>query len=118
MAEGMRITISPEGGCDSQTVIIRRDGRFEFAGLSSGKYGILPSVRGYALPGNHDADHVSVISDPACEAADCGATIKFSPTSHRPSMRPTPCLPTQASCVNSRLRGLAPDGEWITVCGL
>jgi MtaA/CmuA family methyltransferase len=24
-----------------------------------------------------DCDHVSVISDPACEAADCGATVKF-----------------------------------------
>ncbi|MFY9726767.1 MAG: carboxypeptidase-like regulatory domain-containing protein [Bryobacteraceae bacterium] len=63
MAEGMRITISPEGGCDSQTVIIRRDGRFEFAGLSSGKYEILPSVRGYALPGNQDTIEMTIDQD-------------------------------------------------------
>jgi MtaA/CmuA family methyltransferase len=28
---------------------------------------------------DYDLDHVSVISDPACEAADCGATVKFYP---------------------------------------
>ncbi|MGD0670016.1 MAG: carboxypeptidase regulatory-like domain-containing protein [Bryobacteraceae bacterium] len=52
LAEGMRITISAERSCDSQTVVIGRDGGFEFAGLASAKYEILPSVRGYALPGN------------------------------------------------------------------
>jgi MtaA/CmuA family methyltransferase len=28
---------------------------------------------------NYDIDYVSVISDPACEAADCGAQVKFFP---------------------------------------
>jgi hypothetical protein len=49
---GMRITITRTSGPDNQTVVIGRDGRFEFVNLPNGKYNIIPSVRGYSLPRN------------------------------------------------------------------
>jgi len=52
MAEGMRVTISSDRAFDSQTVVIGSDGRFEFAGLHTGKYEVFTSVRGYRLPEN------------------------------------------------------------------
>jgi MtaA/CmuA family methyltransferase len=52
-----------------------------------------------------DCDHVSVISDPACEAADCGATVKFFPV-QPPAIDEVNALLTD----KGRLRGLkAPD---------
>ena len=64
-----------------------------------------------------DCDHVSVISDPGCEAADCGATIKFFPD-QPPAIDESNALLTD----KSRLHGLpvptrAPGGEWTIACG-
>ena len=52
-----------------------------------------------------DCDHVSVISDPACEAADCGATIKFFPDQPPAIDEANALLTDKASCADSRLRG-------------
>jgi hypothetical protein len=71
MADGMRVTISSTRGFDSQTVIIGRDGSFEFAGLATGEYEILTSVRGYEMADafvktiKHDIDNVAIVLDPA-----------------------------------------------------
>jgi MtaA/CmuA family methyltransferase len=52
-----------------------------------------------------DCDHVSVISDPGCEAGDCGATIKFFPD-QPPAIDEANALLTD----KGKLRGLqAPD---------
>ena len=47
LSDGMRITIGSKHLWDSQTVMIGRDGRFEFIGIPAGRYDIVPSVRGY-----------------------------------------------------------------------
>ena len=47
IADGMRITIGAKDVWDSQTVVIGRDGRFEFRGIPAGQYEISTSVRGY-----------------------------------------------------------------------
>jgi hypothetical protein len=74
MADGMRVTISAYRAWDSQTVIIGRDGHFEFVGLPTGKYEIVPSVRGYRLQENRgtiettidrDIDNFAIALDPA-----------------------------------------------------
>jgi hypothetical protein len=71
MAEGMRVTISATRGFDSQTVIIGRDGSFEFAGLATGEHEIFTSVRGYEMADafvktiKHDIDNVAIVLDPA-----------------------------------------------------
>jgi hypothetical protein len=49
IADGMRVTIDSTRAWDSQTVVIGRDGRFEFIGLPTAKYEIFTSVRGYQL---------------------------------------------------------------------
>jgi MtaA/CmuA family methyltransferase len=52
-----------------------------------------------------DIDHVSIISDPACEASDCGATIKYFPN-QPPALDESNALLAD----KSRLRGLnVPD---------
>jgi MtaA/CmuA family methyltransferase len=52
-----------------------------------------------------DIDHVSIISDPACEASDCGATVKYFPN-QPPALDESNALLAD----KSRLRGLAvPD---------
>jgi Carboxypeptidase regulatory-like domain len=74
IADGMRVTISAERAWDNQTVIIGRDGRFEFAALPAGKYEIFTSVRGYRMQGNQptieiaidrDKDDFAITLDPA-----------------------------------------------------
>jgi MtaA/CmuA family methyltransferase len=53
----------------------------------------------------YDADHVSIISDPACEAADCGAVIKYF-TNQPPALDESSALLAEKSA----LRGLkVPD---------
>jgi hypothetical protein len=52
IADGMRVTISADRARDSQTVVIGRDGHFEFINLPGGKYEIFTSVRGYEMQGN------------------------------------------------------------------
>lgn len=42
MAEGMRITLGAKDVWDNQTVMIGRDGRFEFAGVPAGKIEVFP----------------------------------------------------------------------------
>jgi hypothetical protein len=49
LADGMRITIGAERAWDTQTALIGRDGRFEFAGLATSGYQIFPSVKGYQM---------------------------------------------------------------------
>jgi len=52
-----------------------------------------------------DIDHVSIISDPACEASDCGATVKYFPN-QPPALDESNALLAD----KSRLRGLkVPD---------
>jgi uncharacterized GH25 family protein len=56
IADGMRVTVTSEGGTgDSQTVLIGRDGHFEFVSLPTGDYQIFASVRGYESGANQDA---------------------------------------------------------------
>jgi hypothetical protein len=50
MPEGMRVTIGPDRGFDSQTTVLGPDGSFEFAGLAKGGYTIFASVKGYGTP--------------------------------------------------------------------
>lgn len=73
MAEGMRITLGSKEVWDTQTVMIGREGRFEFAGIAAGKYEIFPSVRGYHLQENkntidtavdRDRDDLAIVLDP------------------------------------------------------
>ncbi len=45
-----------------------------------------------------DFDYVNTMSDPAGEAADCGAPLNSSPTSRPPSTRRTLCWRTNACC--------------------
>jgi len=61
--DGMRITIGAKDAWDSQTVMIGRDGRFEFFGIPAGKYDIIPSVRGYPLQQNDDLIDMTVDRD-------------------------------------------------------
>ena len=63
MADGMRVTISAYRAWDSQTVIIGRDGHFEFVGLPTGKYEIVPSVRGYRLQENRGTIETTIDRD-------------------------------------------------------
>lgn len=72
--DGMRVTISADRAWDSQTVIIGRDGHFEFVGLPTGKYEIFTSVQGYRLQENRrtietmidrDIDDFTIALDPA-----------------------------------------------------
>lgn len=73
MAEGMRITLGAKDVWDNQTVMIGRDGRFEFAGVPAGKIEVFPSVRGYHLQENkntidatvdRDRDDFAIVLDP------------------------------------------------------
>lgn len=50
IADGMRVFISADTTRDSQTILLRPDGSFEFAGLASGKYVVAASVKGYRPP--------------------------------------------------------------------
>jgi hypothetical protein len=63
IADGMRVTISAQRVWDSQTVLIGRDGWFQFLSVPTGKYEILPSVRGYKLPGDAFTIQTSVEKD-------------------------------------------------------
>jgi len=74
MAEGMRVTIDADRAWDSETVIIGRDGRFEFTSLAAGKYRIFTSVRGYQPATgksevectiDRDIDDFAIVLDPA-----------------------------------------------------
>ena len=74
ISEGMRVTLSAQRGFDSQTVLIGRDGRFEFISIPKGKYEISPTVRGYQLPEkaftvpasvDRDVDDFAMVLDPA-----------------------------------------------------
>jgi hypothetical protein len=73
MAEGMWVTIGAARGFDSETVLIGRDGGFEFTGLATGEYVIFTSVSGYEMPGDamlmktidRDIDDVAIVLDPA-----------------------------------------------------
>jgi len=74
IAEGMRVIISADRAWDSQTVVIGRDGRFEFIGLPTGQYHIRPAVRSYQLQGgrpiietmiDRDIDDFAVVVVPA-----------------------------------------------------
>jgi hypothetical protein len=74
IADGMRVTISADRAWDSQTVIIARDGHFEFIGLPAGKHEIFTSVRGYQMQGNQrtieatidgNRDDFAITLDPA-----------------------------------------------------
>ena len=47
---GMRVSLTPERGADSQQVTLDSEGRFEFDGLASGVYSVSPAVRGFRLP--------------------------------------------------------------------
>ncbi len=76
IADGMRVTIGSVRAWDTQTVTIARDGRFEFAALSAGKYEIFTSVRGYRMRGNPrvieiaidgDKDDFAIALDPAAQ---------------------------------------------------
>jgi hypothetical protein len=71
ISDGMRITINASKGFDSQTVMIGRDGSFEFASLAPGDYQIFTSVRGYDIPGDtlaqtvdHDIDNLAIVLNP------------------------------------------------------
>jgi hypothetical protein len=50
IADGMRVSISADRAWDTQTILLKRDGSFEFIGLASGKYQVFASVRGYQTP--------------------------------------------------------------------
>jgi hypothetical protein len=74
LPEGMRVIISADRAWDSQTVVIGRDGRFEFIGLPTGKYDIIPAVRSYQLQGgrsvietmvDRDIDDLAIVVVPA-----------------------------------------------------
>lgn len=49
-----------------------------------------------------DFDYVSCISDPAREAADCGATIQYFENQPRQSTKRMPCWPTRRGSPSSR----------------
>ncbi len=70
----MRVTVTTDRGTgDSQTVLIGRDGHFEFVSLPTGDYQIFASVRGYKSGANQDAatrvdrdiDDLAIRLDPA-----------------------------------------------------
>jgi hypothetical protein len=52
IANNMRISIETDRIWDTQTVLIGRDGRFEFTGLPAGNYKLWTSVRGYQMLGH------------------------------------------------------------------
>ena len=54
MADGMRVTLSADRVWDAQTVVIGRDGHFEFVGLDTGTYELFTSVKGYELQDNQE----------------------------------------------------------------
>lgn len=71
--DGMRITLGSRDAWDSQTVIIGRDGHFEFTGIPTGSYDINPSVRGYTQQDNDDLIAMTIDRDRE------DLTIKLSP---------------------------------------
>ena len=58
--DGMRVIITSQRVWDSQTAILDKGGRFEFSGLSEGRYSIGPAVRGYSLSGGQYEVEISV----------------------------------------------------------
>jgi hypothetical protein len=71
VADGTSVTINSTRNQDSQTVMIGRDGDFEFTGLASGDYRIFTSVPGYKLFGgtlkktiDRETDTVAVVLIP------------------------------------------------------
>jgi len=63
MTDGMRVTIWADRAFDSQTVVIGRDGHFEFVSLPTGKYVISTSVQGYRLQGKRDNIEATIDRD-------------------------------------------------------
>jgi len=59
--EGMRIVLSAQRIWDSQTTGLDSSGHFEFLNLPSGKYSVIPSVRGYRL--SKHGNEVEVLID-------------------------------------------------------
>jgi hypothetical protein len=76
VADKMRISIDADRIWDTQTVIIGRDGRFQFTGLPAGNYKLWTSVRGYQMSGqqrqvevavDRDIDNLAVKLEPASQ---------------------------------------------------
>jgi hypothetical protein len=68
--EGMHGILSSSRAWDSQTVLIKPDGSFEFRGLGAGEYKLNPAIRGYHLAEEsrifsieHDTDGVDIKLD-------------------------------------------------------
>ena len=70
IADGMHVTISADRSPqDTQIAVIGHDGHFEFANLPTGKYAIIPAVRGYRLQQieatiDRDVDDFAIALDP------------------------------------------------------
>ncbi len=71
MTDGMHVTISADRSPqDTQIAAIGHNGDFEFANLPTGKYAIIPAVRGYRLQSleatiDRDIDDFAIALDPA-----------------------------------------------------
>jgi hypothetical protein len=70
IADGMHVTIYTDPIGDTQIAVIGHDGHFEFANLPTGKYTIIPGVRGYRLQQiettiDKDIDDFAIALDPA-----------------------------------------------------
>ena len=68
----MHVNLGADRAWDNQSVIIAPDGSFEFKGLASGVYGVMPSVKGYTFGDgfgqevlvHHDVNNVTIILHP------------------------------------------------------
>jgi protocatechuate 3,4-dioxygenase beta subunit len=80
IGKSMRVTIGADKAADTQTIILRSDGKFEFSDLAPGKYQVFASVKGYRAPTwdyktrpdppgtvqiEHDVDDFVLTMDPA-----------------------------------------------------